>query len=113
MKLTDNMGISGVFKTIINEDYHSRKEFISRSALIDFDKSPYTYWAKHINPDRPIRESTPAMHLGSAVHTFILEPKTFHQYYDIEPPKIFLKHSGRELYEAYKNKIEQLEQSAK
>jgi hypothetical protein len=113
MKLTKNMGISGVFENISNEDYHSRKEFISRSALMDYDKSPYTYWAKHINPDRPKKDATPQMIMGSAFHTMILEPHLFDEIYAVMPPRVLLKDVGRETYDAFKKKAEELANSPK
>jgi exodeoxyribonuclease VIII len=96
-----------------NEDYHSRKEFISRSALMDFDKSPYTYWAKHLNPDRPKKDATQQMILGSAFHTLILEPNKFDNEYDILPQKVLLKNVGREVYDSFKKREEELLKSSK
>jgi hypothetical protein len=113
MKLTKNMGLSGVFENISNEDYHSRKEFISRSALMDYDKSPYTYWAKHINPDRPKKDATPQMIMGSAFHTMILEPHLFDEQYAVMPPRVLLKDVGRETYDAFKKKADELANSTK
>jgi hypothetical protein len=57
----------GVYPSTTNEEYHAVKSYISRSALMDFDKSPYSYWAKHLNPDRPKKDATPQMVLGSAL----------------------------------------------
>ena len=85
-----------------NEEYHANKDYTSRSSIMDFDKSPYTYWAKHLNPDRPIRESTPQMILGSAFHTLMLEPDKFNYEYAILPQKVLLKDVGRETYDAFK-----------
>jgi exodeoxyribonuclease VIII len=96
-----------------NEDYHSRKEFISRSALMDFDKSPYTYWAKHLNPDRPKKDATSSMILGSAFHTLALEPKLFDDQYIMKPAPMLLKDVGREAYNIYKNAVEYIETCGK
>jgi hypothetical protein len=96
-----------------NEEYHANKDYISRSSLMDFDKSPYTYWAKHINPDRPMRDSTPAMTLGSSFHTLMLEPHIFRNIYEIMPPKVLLKEVGREAYDDFKKKEAQLESTNK
>lgn len=103
----------GVYKNISNEDYHAAKEYVSRSALMDFDKSPYTYWAKHINPDRPKKDATPQMEFGSLVHTCILEDEKFRDQYIVEPYKILLKDVGREAYEDYKEKLEATKKSGK
>src|SRR5260221_14129750 len=93
---------NGVFTNLSNEEYHADKNSISRSALMDFDKSGYTYWAKHLNPDRPKKDATKQMELGTAFHTLILEPAIFEKTYVVKPNPVFLKHDGREAYEAYK-----------
>lgn len=92
----------GCYHDLSNENYHAIKSHLSRSALMDFDKSPYTYWAKHINPDRPKKDATPAMQIGSAFHTLILEPHLFEQQYLILPEKVLLKDVGKEAYDEYK-----------
>lgn len=63
-----------------NEQYHSPIG-ISRSAIMEFKKSPFHYWHKYINPDYVKKPSTPAQQFGSAVHTYILEPKKFSEEY--------------------------------
>lgn len=105
--------VIGVHTNLSNEEYHGHKESISRSGLMDFAKSPYTYWAKHLNPDRPKREPTQQMVLGSAVHTFILEPNLFAEQFAFMPEKVIKKNSGKELYEEYKNNIAQIERLGK
>lgn len=61
---------------ITNNSYHN-SEGISRSMLMDFKRSPYHYWYNHISGLKIKDEPTPAMNLGSAVHTLVLEPNTF------------------------------------
>jgi exodeoxyribonuclease VIII len=78
----------GIFKDLDNEVYHGHKESISRSAIMDFRESPYRYWAKHLNPERPVKEKTEAMIFGGAFHTFILEPDKFPFEYAIKPAGI-------------------------
>jgi len=80
---------------------------------MDFAESPYRYWANHINPDRPKKEPTPAMIMGSAFHTICLEFDKFADIYAIEPKKVLLKDVGRPLYEAYKAECEALEKTSK
>lgn len=99
----------GIYDLLPSETYHAHKESYSRSSLMDFDKSPFHYWAKHLNPERPIKESTLQMFLGSAFHALILEPHLFADQYAIQPPKVLLKNVGREIYDAYKREIELLE----
>jgi exodeoxyribonuclease VIII len=114
IQLTADIGIQeGVYTDLSNEEYHGHKESISRSALMDFSISPYTYWANHINPNRPIKEKTPQMEFGSAFHTIILEPKKFNEIYAVMPPKVLLKDVGRELYDSYKLITQAIEASNK
>lgn len=103
----------GCYKEMTNEDYHSIKSHFSRSALMDFSKSPFTYWSKHINPDRPKKDASRSMIIGSAFHTLILEPHLFNDQYAIRPPKVLLKDVGREQYEIYKSICEGLEKDGK
>ncbi len=103
----------GVYADLSNEEYHGHKESISRSALMEFDRSPYTYWAKHLNPDRPKRDATQQMILGSAFHTMILEPNLFDKQYAVMPPKVLLKNVGRETYDAFKKQEAELSESTK
>lgn len=103
----------GIYSDLSSEEYHSHKDSISRSALLDFDKSPYTYWSKHLNPNRPKQEKTKQMELGSAFHSLILEPHLFDKEYVMKPKPVLLKDVGREVYNIYKNAIDYLEKSDK
>lgn len=103
----------GIYTTLSSEEYHSHKESISRSALMDFMRSAYTYWAKHLNADRQKRDATPQMELGTSFHTLILEPQRFDEEYVMKPEPVLLKNVGREAYEAYKNVVSYLENTDK
>lgn len=103
----------GIFPNIPNEEYHSLASYISRSYLMDFDKSPYTYWAKHINPERPRKEPTPSMIMGSAFHKMILEPNTFQDEFVVLPEAVLLKNVGPERYTAYKKALSEVENTVK
>lgn len=60
-----------------NDAYHSGPG-ISKSHLDVINSgSPLHYWYKYLNPDRVRDEPTPAMVMGTAVHTAILEPDLF------------------------------------
>ncbi len=61
---------------ISNNDYHS-SHGISRSMLMDFKRSPKHYWYKHLSGLAEREEPSPAMNIGNAVHTLILEPHLF------------------------------------
>lgn len=102
-----------VYADLSNEDYHAQKDYISRSALMDFNVTPYNYYAKHLKYPRPTREPTPSMIIGSAFHTMILEPHIFDDIYIVEPAKVLLKDVGREMYDDFKTKIAELESSNK
>lgn len=104
---------TGVYTDLTSEDYHADKHSISRSALMDFNVTPYTYWAKHLNPDRPKKDATPAMSFGTAFHTLILEPKLFNEQYAVLPEAVKLKDVGREIYDNYKRNTEKMENSGK
>jgi hypothetical protein len=55
-----------------NTEYHAHPA-ISKSHLDQVAKSPLHYWARHLDPNRVVPEPTPAMAIGSAVHTHVLE----------------------------------------
>lgn len=62
---------------ITNNSYHDSMG-ISRSMLMDFKRSPHHYWYNHISGEYIKEEPTPAMNLGNAVHTLVLEPGLWH-----------------------------------
>jgi len=114
IQLTADVAIQeGIYTNLHSEDYHGDKNSISRSALMDFKRNPRRYWAKHLNPDRPVEESKPSWEFGTAFHTLILEPHLFESNYFILPKKVLLKDVGRELYDEYKNKEKEAEGTAK
>lgn len=104
------MIIAGISPDFPIEDYHADSS-ISRSGIKAFLESPYKYWAEYLNPERPSKESTPAMEFGSAFHCYILEPDLFNKNYAVKPAPVLLKGSGKEAYEAYKNILLKLESS--
>jgi hypothetical protein len=55
-----------------NTDYHAHAA-ISKSHLDQVAKSPLHYWARYLDSNRVVPEPTPAMAIGSAVHTHVLE----------------------------------------
>jgi hypothetical protein len=55
-----------------NTEYHAHPA-ISKSHLDQVAKSPLHYWARYLDPNRVVPEPTPAMAIGSAVHTHVLE----------------------------------------
>lgn len=57
---------------------------LSNSGMKDLAVSPYRYWFRHLSPDRPIEEPTPAQRIGSALHCAVLEPTEFEHRYCCE-----------------------------
>ena len=55
-----------------NAEYH-RHAAVSKSHLDQVARSPLHYWARYVDPNRVVPEPTPAMEIGSAVHTHVLE----------------------------------------
>lgn len=74
----------GVYPDISNHAYHTGPG-ISNSGLNLLRKSPKHYWAAYLDPDREPREETPALRIGSAIHSAILEPEKFNDEYTIAP----------------------------
>jgi exodeoxyribonuclease VIII len=70
-----------------NESYH-RHPAVSKSRLDSIARSPLHYWAKHMDPNRWPAEATPAMVIGSAVHTSVLEPDEWDATYAVTPAGI-------------------------
>lgn len=112
-ELKDITSIIGMRNDISNEVYHGMKSYLSRSLLMDFDKSPYTYWAKHINTDRAKKDATASMKFGSAFHALILEPDKFNNEFAMLNRKVLLKDVGRDIYENFKKQNEEIEKSGK
>jgi hypothetical protein len=69
-----------------NAAYHAHSA-ISKSHLDQIARSPLHYWARYLDPKRVVPEPTPAMRLGTAVHTLTLEPDTWESRY-IVPPQV-------------------------
>jgi exodeoxyribonuclease VIII len=68
-----------------NEQYHQGPG-ISKSHLdLIAQSSELHYWHKYLNPEREAEEPTPALVLGSAVHSIILEPDLFTSQYVPNP----------------------------
>lgn len=103
----------GIYATLSNEEYHADKNSLSRTSIKDFYRSPYYYYAMHLNINRPEKLATRDMLFGSAFHTLILEQHLFNDDYAIEPEKVLLKDVGRTLYEHYKSECEELEKTKK
>lgn len=66
------------------DDYHNSLG-LSRSALMEFKRSPFHYWYKFLcNPDIN-SDSSNSMDFGNLVHCLVLEPHKFHDNFLIKP----------------------------
>jgi len=75
----------GIYFNMPEDEYHGLP-FFSRSFSEEEFISPEDAWVNSArNPDREERESTPAMELGKALHSMILEPKLFKALYVKKP----------------------------
>lgn len=74
-----------------NADYHADTTAISASGLKLFARSPAHYYAAYLDPNRPQRQPTSAMKLGTAAHCAILEPGEFASRYAEMPEGISLR----------------------
>jgi len=83
----------GLYFGMPEEEYH-KIPYFSRSLADEMIVDVEEFWYKSpMNPDRPQREETEAMKLGTAIHSMILEPGTFSEKYCKKP-----------VYEDYPNK---------
>jgi exodeoxyribonuclease VIII len=85
---------------ITNEQYHA-SEGISRSKLMLLDKSPYHFWYETMSGLAEKSEATPAMNIGSAFHTMLLEPAKFQMEFAIMPNLDRRTKGGKEMYEEF------------
>jgi len=85
---------------ITNEEYHS-SDGVSRSQLMLLDKSPYHFWYQVLSGKAKKKDSTPAMILGSAFHTLLLEPHKFNEEYAVLPKIDRRTTKGKEEYAAF------------
>jgi exodeoxyribonuclease VIII len=85
---------------ISNEQYHAASG-VSRSKLMLLDKSPYHFWYEVYSGQAAYREATPAMNVGSAFHTLLLEPAKFNDEFIISPKIDRRTTQGKIDYEAF------------
>ncbi len=81
---------------IPNEEYHSSVG-MSRSAIMEFMRSPLHYWDAYLNPNKPERTVSPQMVLGEAVHLLTLERDRFSERFAIEEKVDKRTKAGKEL----------------
>jgi RecB family exonuclease len=69
-----------------NADYHADPA-VSASHIKAVMQSPYHYWSRFLNPQRPVVEPTAAMRFGSLVHCVVLEPDEVSKRYGVCGPR--------------------------
>lgn len=75
-------------------EYHADKDVVGHSALVEMLRSPQHFWHR-LNA---LFEPTPAMALGTAVHTAVLEPAKFAAEYSVAPKFDRRTKDGKEAY---------------
>ena len=70
-----------------NATYHAHSA-VSKSHLDLVAKSPLHDWSRYLDPNRVVPEPTPAMAIGSAVHTHVLELDQWDAQYVVAPAGI-------------------------
>lgn len=83
-----------------NAAYHAHSA-VSKSHLDLIARSPLHYWARYLDPDRVAPEPTPAMRLGTALHTHVLELSRWDQEIAVAPPINRLTKAGKEEWAAF------------
>lgn len=76
---------SGIYLGMSNEEYHGHKNAVSNSGLGDILQSPFHYYSRHIDNNRPEEKSKPGQLEGSITHCAILEPEEFEKRYKVSP----------------------------
>jgi hypothetical protein len=67
-----------------NDDYHAT-DALGSSGLKLLRRSPAHYFGQTLDPQRPVREATPAMKAGTLAHCAILEPDKVAERYIVRP----------------------------
>lgn len=84
------------------EEYHQHPA-ISRSGIMEMQKTQFHYWHRYLNPRRTIEIETDSMAFGRAFHTKILEPDEFNNRYAIIPKVDRRSAAGKAEYAKYQS----------
>jgi exodeoxyribonuclease VIII len=90
---------TGIYAGISNDAYHGGPG-VSKSGLDLVARSPLHYWSRYLDPNREEREPTPAMRLGTAIHTAVLEPGEFAKRHHVAPAVDRRTKDGKATWEA-------------
>jgi hypothetical protein len=70
-----------------NEQYHADPAISASHLKAITQQSPYHYWSRFLDPQRPTVEPTSAMRLGSLAHCAVLEPDELSKRYSTCLPR--------------------------
>jgi len=83
-------------------DYHADTSHISKSGLDLINRSPMHYWHRYFSGNYQAPEQTAAFRIGSAFHTFTLEPEEFYSRYAVSNQKFDKRtKEGKTAFEAF------------
>lgn len=91
---------AGKSAQLTNAEYHADLA-VSKSHLDLVARSPRHYWHRYLNPDAEPPEPTPAMVVGSAVHTRVLEPHRYGIEYAVAPVLDRRTKAGKEAWDQF------------
>ena len=91
---------AGKSAQLSNADYHQHPA-VSKSHLDQVARSPRHYWHRYLDPNRVPPERTPAMLLGSAFHTRVLEPHLYEAEYAVAPAVDRRTKVGKETWDQF------------
>lgn len=101
-ELAVRFGVLRSYFLMENAEYHALTSVVSKSHLDLVARSPLHYWARYVDPNRVEPEPTPAMTIGSALHTHVLELDTWDQRYVVMPEGIDRRtKAGKAEWEAF------------
>lgn len=84
MNAPDHIPLSGVIEGMQAEDYHAAPG-LSNTGLTELARSPWHYYSKFIDPNRPEKTRKAGQFEGTLAHCAILEPDEFMKRYAVTP----------------------------
>ena len=86
-----------------NVEYHAHPA-VSKSHLDEIERSPLHYWSRFLDPDRATPPPTPAMVIGTALHTHVLEMHQWDKQFIVAPAGIDRRtKAGKEEWAAFES----------
>lgn len=83
-----------------NEVYQSSPG-ISKTQLATIKEGDFAYWRDYEDPERPPREETEDLKLGTAIHSGVLEPNEFEKNYVASPEFNMRSNAGKAEFKAF------------